>query len=518
MNDSYKKYIENRLKEGNKKSNQHLCAITAVDYYGAEEDFYLLQFYNSECLLLKCKTSDDSKPKRVGIVSCSKYQHGLNEIYKNENKDLIKKYEEAFYKNTNGIYQYDSYYNGLSSSLSEYKNRVETALNDIQFAHDMPVYVCNTKYYSTKAVAHSLQEKGVKVVLMQEVKENLDIIESKRVLHLQDYNKIYINTVPVMSVADCFSPQTMYIPMTEITMNSDFYSSKKWRDLIANTEISDCCTINGILCKCVAIKMTIDIFNNVFCTIQSINGEKKTILLHNALGVKINANGHIAEKEPLVMEEKEKVQKINEKNNQIIDDIDELSPKRTNGNGEKKNNTIGQPNSPSKEGGERIFKLVEEIDIMQGDTGHSYRTLFGDYLTMESTVVLSEPYLVHRWQWNNLNEFISFLIEIGRVKTFTLNSKKPDSVKLPENMERQNFICDFNNKLKCIRNNLNNSKVNFTWELTKTHKRFLDTNDYYFEFDHGLHLYDKCEEDAVLTSPVFRKCKENHIKVYKKVK
>jgi len=518
MNDSYKKYIENRLKEGNKISNQHLCAITAVDYYGAGKDFYLLQFYNSECLLLKCITNDSNQVKRIGIVACSKFQHGLNEIYKNDNKELIKKYEEAFYKNTNGIYQYDSYYNELSSALSEYKNRVEAALNDIQFAHDMPVYVCNTKYYSTKAVAHALQEKCSKVVLMQEVKENLDIIESKRVLHLQDFNKMYLNTAPVMSVSDCFSSQSMYIPMSAVTLDSEFCNGKKWRDLIANTETPECCIINDVSCLCVTIKMAIDIFNNIFCTIQLLNGEKKNILLYNALGVKINVNGHIAEKEPLVMEEKEHVQKINEKDNEIIDNKDELSPKRTNGNGEKKNNTTGQLKSPSNEGGERIYKLVEEIDIMPGDTGYSYRTLFGDYLTMESTVVLSEPYLVHRWQWTNLNEFISFLIEIGRVKTFTLNSKKPDSVKLPENMARQEFICDFYNKLKSIKNNLSNSKVNFTWKLTTTHKRFLDTNNYYFEFDHGLHLYEKCEENAVLTSPVFRKCKENHIKVYKKVK
>ena len=518
MNDSYTRYIENRLKEGNKKSNQHLCAITAVDYYGAEEDFYLLQFYNSECLLLKCKTSDNSsKPKRVGIVSCSKYQHGLNEIYKNDNKDLIKKYEEAFYKNTNGIYQYDPFYNELSSALSEYKNKIEATLNDIQFAHDLPVYVCYTKHYSTKAVAHALQEKWPKVILMQEVKENLDIIESKRVLHLRDFSKMYLNTVPVMSVADCFSPQTMYIPVSEFTLDSEFCNGKKWRDLIANTETDDCCIINGIQCKCVTIKMKIDIFNNVFCTTQSFNGEQKTILLHNALGVKINVNGHITEKEPLVMEEKEQVQSINEKDNEIIDDKDELFPKRTNGTEEKKNNTTGQPKSPSK-GGERIYKLVEEIDIMQGDTGHSYRTLFGDYLTMESTVVLSEPYLVYPWQWDNLDKFISFLIEIGRVKTFTLNSKKPDTVKLPDYMKSQEFICNFNNNLKSIKNNLSKSKLNFKWELTKTHKRFLDTNDYYFEFDHGLHLYDKCEENAVLTSPVFLKCKENHIKVYKKVK
>lgn len=127
MNDSYKKYIENRLKEGNKISNQHLCANTAVDHYGAEKDFYLLQFYNSECLLLKCITNDSNQVKRIGIVVCSKFQHGLNEIYKNDNKELIKKYEEAFYKNTNGIYQYDSYYNELSSALSEYKNRIEAA-------------------------------------------------------------------------------------------------------------------------------------------------------------------------------------------------------------------------------------------------------------------------------------------------------------------------------------------------------------------------------------------------------
>lgn len=510
-----KEYIENRLKENNKKSEQHICAITAIDYYRAEKEFYLLQFYNSECLLLKCKTSDNSKLKRVGIVSCSKYQHDLNEIYKSDNKDLIKKYEEAFYKNTNSIYQYDPYYNELSSALSEYKNRIEAALNDIQFARDIPVYICYTKHYSTKAVAHALQEKCSKVVLMQEVKENLDIKESRRVLHLQDFNKMYLNTTPVMSIADCFSPQTMYIPMTEITLDSEFCNGKRWRDLIANTETSDCCTINGVLCKCVTIKMAIDIFNNIFCTMQSINGEQKTILLHNALGVKINVSSNIVEKEPLEKKEKEPTQNVNIKDYELLDKY-ELHPEKIGNNGEKINNTSGQTNTLTNK--REIFELVKEIDIMPGDTGHSYRTLFGEYLNKESTVVLSEPYLVHPWQWNNLKEFISFLIEIGRIKTFTLNSKKPDSVKLPENKERPKFISDFNNTLNSIKNELSDSNVNFTWKLTKTHKRFLDTNDYYFEFDHGLHLYEKCEEDTVLTSSVFRKCKENHIKVYKRVK
>lgn len=288
MNNSYKKYIENRLKVGSKVSSQHLCAITAVDYYGASKDFYLLQFYETECLLLKCATNDSNQAKRIGIVSCSKFQHGLNEVYKsNINKELIDKYEEAYFMRTDGVYQYDSFYNKLSPALNEYKSRIAASLNEIQLENNMSVYVCYNKYYSTKAVVYALQEKVARVILMQEVKENLDIIESKRVLHLQDFSKMYLNAVPVMSVADCFSPQTMYIPVSELTLDSEFCNGKKWRDLIANTETSDCCIINGVQCKCVTIKMKIDIFNNIFCTTQSLNGEQKTILLHNALEVNL---------------------------------------------------------------------------------------------------------------------------------------------------------------------------------------------------------------------------------------
>ena len=313
-------------------------------------------------------------------------------------------------------------------------------MKEIQLKDYMSVFICYNKNYSTKAVVYALQEKTAKVVMMQEVKENLNIIETKRVLHLQNFNKMYLNTVPIMSVADCFFPQTIYIPMDEVTLGSEFCNGTTWGDLTANTETSDYCTINGVSCKCVTIKMTIDIFNNVFCSMQSFNGEKKTILLHNALDVEINVSGDYPQKHSLKNAEKRQTQIIKEKDNHRFDK-DERSIEK------KKDNrrTSIQTNSQSDKKDDKFYELVKEIDIMSGDTGHSYRTLFGDYLNNESVVVLSEPYLVHSWQWNNLKEFISFLIEIGHVKTFTLKSKRPDSVEIPETMERSKFIRDYNN-------------------------------------------------------------------------
>lgn len=489
MNDSYKKYIENRLKEGNKKSNQHLCAITAVDYYGAEEDFYLLQFYNSECLLLKCKTSDDSKPKRVGIVSCSKYQHGLNEIYKNENKDLIKKYEEAFYKNTNGIYQYDSYYNGLSSSLSEYKNRVETALNDIQFAHDMPVYVCNTKYYSTKAVAHSLQKKGVKVVLMQEVKENLDIIESKRVLHLQDFNKMYLNTVPVMSVVDCFSPQTMYIPMTEITLDSDFYSGKKWRDLITNTENPECCIINGISCLCVTIKMTIDIFNNVFCSLHLIDGFQKTILLYDALKKK--------SKEDNIIESN--VQKIINSTNKVIYD-----------------------SSGSIDNIETQTDVKEKLISIQEGEIYTYADLFGSYLIGAEEIQLTDTFMYQYYQINNLKNLIKTAITVNSENGRTQCLKKVHlitrraSICIQEDNKKhsqkqysqEEGLKQQKNNLDQLKNMLNNENVEFlyTYDDKNHDRKMILSNGWVIILGRGLDIFNKQKSEF---SPIT--CKKTDI-------
>lgn len=119
MNDSYKKYIANRLNGGCKVSSQHLYAITASDYYGAEQEFYLLQFYYQECLLLKCRTSNGIQPKKIGIESCTMFKHGLNDIFKanTENFELIKKYEEAYFLSTNGVCQYDLYYDTLFPAL-----------------------------------------------------------------------------------------------------------------------------------------------------------------------------------------------------------------------------------------------------------------------------------------------------------------------------------------------------------------------------------------------------------------
>ena len=290
MNDSYKKYIERRLNASNKVSSQHLYAITASDCYGAEEEFYLLQFYYHECLLLKCITSNSIQPKKIGIESCTMFKHGLNDIFKDgpEDLELIKKYEEAYFLFPNGTCQYDSYYDTLFPNLSEYNESIIIALKEINLKANEPVFVCFNEKYSTKAVLYALQKKNINVQMMQKTNEILNCDESLRVLHMHDFDKMYLKTTPAISVSDCCVPQTIFVPLTEKSLNSEFYNGLLWRNLLVDTDTTECCIINGISCLCITIKMQIDIFNNVFCILE-LNGKLyNATLLYNSLGVNIS--------------------------------------------------------------------------------------------------------------------------------------------------------------------------------------------------------------------------------------
>lgn len=283
MNDSYNNYIKERLRNGNNYSAQYRSAITAVDYYGAEGTFYLLQFYYSECLLFQCYAKDSNQQKRVGIVSWKRFEHKLCKMFKNISQELTGKYEQAFYVQF-GTCVYDPFYDTFSPNLSKYREDISHALQEIEFDTQLPVYVCGLDRYMTKSVMYALQKKGSMVVMMQK-KDDLALNEAKRVLHLLEFGSIYLQTTSVLSIADCFAPRTVYIPLVEKTLDSEFCNGKTWRDLLTGLDTDDCCIVNHVPCKCVTIKMNIDIFNNIFCSIHNNGGHQKTILLHNALGV-----------------------------------------------------------------------------------------------------------------------------------------------------------------------------------------------------------------------------------------
>lgn len=285
MNDSYINYIIERLRTGNNYSSQFKSAITAVDCYGADGTFYLLQFYHSEYFLFKCCTKNEEQQKRVGIASWKRFDHGLCEVLKNDSQELIEKYEYAFYVH-NETCQYDNFYDTLSSNLPEYTKSVDVALKDIEFDSHLPVYVCGLDRYITKSVMYALQKKGMVVVMMQK-RDGLKLNEAKRVFHMQDFGSMCLNTSVVLSVSDCFAPKTIYVPLNEKTLCSEFCNGKSWKDLLTDINTDDSCIINMIPCKCVMVKMKIDIFNNVFCSVLKGRNHQKTILLYNALGVNI---------------------------------------------------------------------------------------------------------------------------------------------------------------------------------------------------------------------------------------
>ena len=504
MNDLYKKYIINRLKKDNKRiSNQHLCAITAVDYYRAEKEFYLLQFYHSECLLLKCKTNETNQQKRIGIVLYKKYRHSLNNIYKDnpESNELTEKCEKAYYLRTNGSYQYDSYYDTLSPTLKKYNKQIDAALNEIQLDDNMPVYVCSNKKYSTKAVVYALQKKAVKVVLMEEVKGNLDIIESKRVLHLQDFSKMYLNTVPVMSVADCFSPQTMYIPVSEFTLDSEFCNGKKWRDLIANTETDDCCIINGIQCKCVTIKMKIDIFNNVFCTTQSFNGEQKTVLLQNALGVdweqeksmsnSVSPNSDIQViksketediKNPLKSDSPAENTMISQNDKQNSDE--KVGDKRTFITKDSSDGfSIPVENSNNRENIKKDINLTEKNFTIEKGSIYTYFDLFGDYLIGAEEIKIEDGYVYQGHQIGNLGYLIQTAI------TVNLDNANPKCLKKVHLITKEASVCikeDKKDQKKCF--SMEEAVKNQIKEFARLKDQFKEEGiDFSYTLDNDVH-------------------------------
>lgn len=285
MNDSYSNYILERLRKGRNYSSQYRSAITAIDFYSAEKEFYLLQFYFSECLLLKC-SANGGEQKRVGVLSWRKFQHGLDGVIKNTPDELIAKYDKAFYVKE-GVCLYDPFYDVLSPQLCQYKEAICDALKDIELDENMHVYVCGQECFLTKSVMFALQRKTANVVMMQK-HDDLNLSEAKRVLHLQSFEAMHLNTSVTMSVADCFAPQTFYVPLADMTLDSELCNGNTWRDLLVDTETEDCCIINGVTCKCVTVKTRVDIFNNVFCSVLRDGVPQKTILLHNALGVNLS--------------------------------------------------------------------------------------------------------------------------------------------------------------------------------------------------------------------------------------
>lgn len=66
-------------------------------------------------------------------------------------------------------------------------------------------------------------------------------------------------------------------------------------------------------------------------------------------------------------------------------------------------------------------------EIMHGDIGYDYETLYKEYLEGARIVRLDEPYLTHRFQIENLVRFVEMLVKIGDCKSLIIYTKQTDN-------------------------------------------------------------------------------------------
>lgn len=490
--DSYKTYIGDILcKKKGTIYNGEVIVRKAIASYRIRGEFLLLQLNSDDCYLYECETDDEVT--RFRIKSYEIYRHKLSEIFSEKlDKRKIEKSSLAYFKQ-NGKYVYDEYYSQLSVELAEHNKALQQALCELPSSWKCSSLYIDGNYSEIPSVVYALQRNATEIISM-----TLDkplSTDNNKVLKcwFPDVVKGKIRTDYNITFLDCLKvPQTVFVPLDDNSLDSFFYNEIKWRDILPNFEKD--CEIAGIECKTIMLKTKVDGFQNVFCRISDAKGNNKYIMVYNSQNVSLNSRNEPIENQP----SKQKKKKVKDINDSKPLPKDKLSTKEIEGR--------------------EINELVKEIHIKAGDTGYSYKSLFGDFLKGASVVVLSEPYLVKHHQWVNLKEFISLIMETANIKSLSLKTRKPEVADIGKNRAREEFVRDFYNKLESIKDELKGCNIIFTWELSETHKRWLDIDEYHIDLDYGLDIYTKPADNTVLSSVLrLKKCKENHIKVYKKI-
>ena len=127
---------------------------------------------------------------------------------------------------------------------------------------------------------------------------------------------------------------------------------------------------------------------------------------------------------------------------------------------------------------------AKAIEINDGDMGHTYESLIGDYLFGCKELLITETYLFNRYQVRNLLEFVWFLKKIDGLRLIKLNTKKHFG---------NNYLA-LNDVLSRLKINYNKgSGIDFFFEfIGDLHDRKIKTNTgWLIHLGRGLHFYKK---------------------------
>lgn len=169
---------------------------------------------------------------------------------------------------------------------------------------------------------------------------------------------------------------------------------------------------------------------------------------------------------------------------------------------------LGSPVGQSPEPETR--ELTEKtFTIRYGDTGCSYRAVFGDYLVGAKKLVVEDPYIRREHQIRNFLQLCELIVEIGTIKSLEL-------VTSTENSDQQ---ADASTKLDEIKETLADSDVAFTYRFDdKILNREIRTDtDWYIRVDRGLEIYQGPMTQLKIgaTNYDLRPCMETKVNIFR---
>ena len=158
-------------------------------------------------------------------------------------------------------------------------------------------------------------------------------------------------------------------------------------------------------------------------------------------------------------------------------------------------------------------ELIEkEYQINDEDTGYSYESIFGAYITKAKKIDIKEPYLRLRYQLDNFNHFCSLVAQAGNIKTIELITAQLDG---DDKDLSDSYLEDIKRRLD------DDFSITLNWKRDSSiHAREIRTdNGWIIISDRGLDIYKKTDSrnEFGYFDLGLRKCKNTKIHIRKEV-
>ena len=501
----YNKYLNDRIKlERPYVSELEEHAGQIASYLQSECKFQLLEFIGDECYVCVC-IADQKGRFRITDITC--YSHSLDSLFGEYTEDNIKQYELSYFENK-GVIVYDDYYNTCFPELEAYNTDIATALARVEISHrdGLSTYIIGN--FSERISVRYAIQKLVGEIKTIPTSENINL-KSKVLFSNAVTSKLIHLSQPGITVLDVIKQRSLevYVPNDETTKSSCFIDSIQWGQLLSPNYGK--CIVGNIECTYLRIGFEIDCFNNLICRVKDSSGHQKRVLIDAPLGgydLMIETHTQEADTDP-----QNELDSIHSEESSFTPDFkpDETLPDEA--------SPVTQMYADST--GESIELKPNKFPIKQGEV-LSYYDIFGDYLCGTEQVIVQDPYIRLRHQFENFRDLIKTFGRVSEeyqsvgLKKVHLITKLPDKKYVSGDtkviVDVQMVIANYKQDLERFAKELCNAGIVFTYEFQpRIHDRCLIlSNGWHISLGRGLDMFEKPENSL---AP--KKCKETLIEI-----